>query len=145
MMLLVAATIGLVLVFLSALVHYEVLSLAGTALRRHPLAERKRVLAGLTSVLFAHLVSGVLFAAAYWALEVGTPLGTLAGKTEGNALDYIYFSLMSFTTLGVGDIYATGGLRLISSLEGLLGFVLIGWSASFTYVLMRDSWQGRDR
>ena len=44
---------------------------------------------------------------------------------------------MSFTTLGVGDIYATGRMRIIAGFQALHGFVLIGWSASFAYVVMQ--------
>lgn len=48
---------------------------------------------------------------------------------------------MSLTTLGVGPIYPTGSLRIISGIQALNGFVLIGWSASFAFVVMQESWE----
>jgi hypothetical protein len=42
----------------------------------------------------------------------------------------------------VGDPDARGPLRLIAGVKSLNGLVLIGWSASFTYLAMEKSWGG---
>jgi len=61
--------------------------------------------------------------------------------------EYVYFSTVSYTSLGLGDIYPTGGLRLVTGAEALLGLLLIAWSASFAYLSMVDLWplHGRGR
>ncbi|MGT2492638.1 ion channel [Cupriavidus basilensis] len=54
---------------------------------------------------------------------------------------YFYFSLETFTTQSLGDISPVGATRLIASIEPLVGLILIGWSTSFTYIIMRRDWQ----
>jgi hypothetical protein len=50
-----------------------------------------------------------------------------------------------FTTLGTGDLVVSGPLRLIAGVESLNGLVLIGWSASFTYLSMEKFWEAHRR
>ncbi|WP_404400096.1 ion channel [Pelagibacterium halotolerans] len=140
----IAGLIGLVMVLVSVVLHYELLSYTARLLRRVRLKNRVRVTIGVLGVLIAHLASIVLFAFLYFLINVSPWLGSLGGAFEGLPRDYLYFSLTSFTTLGVGDVTATGDLRLISGLQALLGFVLIGWSASFTFVVMQRTWEEAD-
>jgi len=67
------------------------------------------------------------------------------GHLEGDLLDYVYFSLATYTTLGVGDLHLCGAMRLIVVVESLNGLVLIGWSASFTYLTMEELWDSEAR
>ena len=48
--------------------------------------------------------------------------------------------MATYTTLGIGDLHPTGATRLIASVDSLNGLVLIGWSASFTYLTMEEFW-----
>ena len=50
-------------------------------------------------------------------------------------------NLVSYTSLGLGDVWPTGVLRLITGLEALNGLILIAWSASFTYLSMEKFWE----
>ncbi len=68
-------------------------------------------------------------------------LGRIDGEIEGGGLDFFYFSITTYTTLGVGDLHPRGPLRLIAGVESLNGLVLIGWSASFTYLEMARFWE----
>jgi hypothetical protein len=43
----------------------------------------------------------------------------------------LFFSTLSFSTLGAEDISAAGGWRLFGSIEGVNGFLLIGWSTAY--------------
>ncbi|WP_099865730.1 ion channel [Pararhizobium haloflavum] len=135
----VAIGLSLLLTALSVLMHYETLRITGRLINAFPAIHRGRIGIGMAGVLIAHILSVLLYAFAYGVAD--GHLGTIAGKTEGYPLDPLYLSLMSFTTLGVGDIYPTGNLRLISGFQALNGFVLIGWSASFTYVATRMAWE----
>lgn len=45
--------------------------------------------------------------------------------------DALYFSTTTFTTLGYGDVIIESEWRLIASVEGFNGFLLIGWSTAF--------------
>lgn len=68
-------------------------------------------------------------------------LGNLAGNTDDPSLDFFYFSVACYTTLGFGDLYATGPMRIVAALEGLNGLVLITWSASFAFATTADLWR----
>lgn len=43
----------------------------------------------------------------------------------------LYFSTATFSTLGYGDIILGDEWRLFGSLEGINGFLLIGWSTAY--------------
>jgi hypothetical protein len=47
-------------------------------------------------------------------------------KTSGDILTSFYFSVVTFTTLGYGDIAPTGYMRLVCAAEALLGALSIG-------------------
>ncbi len=42
----------------------------------------------------------------------------------------IYFSAVTFTTLGYGDVVLDGSRRLLSSLEAINGIIMFGWSTA---------------
>lgn len=43
----------------------------------------------------------------------------------------LYFSVSTFTTLGMGDVVIESEWRLVAAIEGFNGFLLIGWSTAF--------------
>ncbi|MDZ5697626.1 ion channel [Chelativorans sp. M5D2P16] len=129
--------LSIALVLLSVLIHYEALRITSAVLPTQEDHNRSRILVAFIGILCAHLLSILMFAGSYAYLHSIRRFGSLDGKIEGSLVDFVYFSLMSFTTLGVGDIYATGPMRIIAGFQALNGFVLIGWSASFAYVVMQ--------
>jgi hypothetical protein len=141
MAIVIVSLVALCLVVASVAVHYEALRLASAAVPRLRVPPRTRILAVLAVAFVAHLAEIGIFAFAYWAMELAGGLGHINGAVEGGALDYLYFSAASFTTLGVGDIVATGPLRVVAGIEPVAGLVLITWSASFTYLAMERFWQ----
>lgn len=103
----------------------------------------KRPLLMILFTLFGlHLFEVVIYAAALSLHELAG-FGRLVGDV-GHASswfsDHLYFSIASYTTLGIGDIVPRGSLRLISGVEALNGLILIAWSASFTYLMMEQFW-----
>lgn len=50
----------------------------------------------------------------------------------------VYFSLVTFTTLGYGDISLSSEWRLLSGLEAINGIMLIGWSTAMMYSLIQN-------
>ncbi|TDQ72289.1 potassium channel family protein [Sphingobacterium yanglingense] len=56
----------------------------------------------------------------------------------------IYFSLITFTTIGYGDVTIDSEWRILAGLEGINGIMLIGWSTAmvfaFLQVLFRQNW-----
>jgi hypothetical protein len=138
-----AIAVIVVLLAICLLLHYEALrliSLLAPKLTFLPL--RMRMLAVMGGILIAHILEICIFAGAYYLLEHQLHMGKLAGQVDMTmtASEYIYFSTASYTTLGLGDIYPTGGLRLITAVEALIGLLTIAWSASFAYLMMVDLW-----
>lgn len=43
----------------------------------------------------------------------------------------LYFSTVTFSTLGYGDIVPSEDWRVLAALEGINGFLLIGWSTAY--------------
>jgi len=135
-----ALLILVVLVVISVFVHYEALRLTSILMERLTLPPRSRLLVVIVIAFMAHVVQMLLFAGAYMAMVNYLDMGALIGDTTGLWREYIYFSAATYTTLGIGDLYPTGAMRLVAGFESLLGLVLIGWSTSFTYLAMRDFW-----
>lgn len=56
----------------------------------------------------------------------------------------IYFSLITFTTIGYGDITINSEWRIMAGLEAVNGIMLIGWSTAmifaFLQILYKQSW-----
>lgn len=102
-----------------------------------------RPLVKIVFTLFGlHLFEVLLFALAISVHELAG-FGRLAGDVGLSTSwfsDHFYFSIASYTSLGIGDVEPRGSLRLISGVEALTGLILIAWSASFTYLLMEKFW-----
>lgn len=137
---LLASVLTLVLVSATVLIHYEVLRWTNRLVPELALSTRTRILVVIGSILFAHLAEICVFALAYFMMHDRLGLGSIAGEVSGRWLDFFYFSASTYTTLGVGDVVPTGALRVVAGVESLTGLVLIGWSASYTYLTMQQSW-----
>jgi hypothetical protein len=48
------------------------------------------------------------------------------------------------TSLGFGDVYPVGEMRLVAGIETLTG-LMISWTASFTYLEMGRHWLAQER
>jgi hypothetical protein len=55
--------------------------------------------------------------------------------------DFVYFSAMTYSTVGFGDVVPTGAIRFMAGLEALTGFVMLTWSASYTVLEMQRDWR----
>jgi len=64
---------------------------------------------------------------------------------NGGLLDFVYFSAVVYSTLGLGDLIPSGAIRFMTGTEALAGFLLITWSASFTFLEMQRFWRLEDR
>lgn len=134
----VAATLAAVT--LSVLTHYEGLVLASRGLARLGGRQRVKVLYGIASVLALHVVEIWIFGLITWALLRWPEFGSLRPAAQ-HLFDVIYFSAVTFTTVGYGDLAPVGPIRFLSGTEALTGFVLLTWSASFTYLEMERFWR----
>ncbi len=119
--------IGAILILLTTAVHAGGMSLALRSTRKHAtIAETESHLSRVFSVgrvvLIMYLVAIVevlIWSAAYLAFDV------IEGFEKA-----IYFSAVTFTTLGYGDVVLDGSRRILSSLEAINGIIMFGWSTA---------------
>ena len=64
-------------------------------------------------------------------------------KEIGTFEEAVYFSAVTFTTLGYGDItLADHHWRLLSGAEALNGVLLAGWSTALLFAVFQRCWKG---
>jgi hypothetical protein len=146
MQLLLIFVINCLIVGLAVVIHYETLYRLARHLPRVKVRPRYKVLWGVLLILVAHVAEIWLFALGCYGLLHLDGMGALSGNVSAAASlrDCAYFSFVTFTTVGYGDIVATGHIRYLMGLEALTGFVLITWSASFLFLEMQKYWPSLD-
>ncbi|WP_082486898.1 potassium channel family protein [Methylobacterium sp. Leaf89] len=137
---LLAMSASVALVITTILVLYEILRLTSEHLAELPIPPRARILVVVLAAFVGHTAAVWIYAVAYWLLVLQLGNGAFAGVPVTTFEDCLYFSVVTYTTLGFGDHFPVGHARLISGVEALNGLLLIGWSASFTYLAMERYW-----
>ena len=135
-----AVVLAISLVLLTSLFHYKVLRWLSGGMSRIVMADGVRILVIVLVALAAHLVEIGLYAGAYGLGDVALGLGSFGGLAVVRPLDYFYFSSVSYTSLGLGDVFPGDHLRFITGVEALNGLLLIAWSGSFIYLAMGRLW-----
>ena len=137
---LIVGAVGTLVVAACVFLHYEVMRATSWALPKLKIRRQARVLGVMFAMLVAHIIEVWIFGITYWVLDGWPSFGRLEGPVDEGALDFIYFSVASFTTLGFGDIVPTGAIRILCGAEALAGLGLITWSASFAFLEMQRDW-----
>jgi len=121
-------TVGTLMIVLTVAIHTfgliwvtQIMRWVTSHFRIH--GHRNRVLAMITVVMgiFSILTCEVwLWAFCYWSIGFLEDFPTA-----------LYFSVSTFSTLGYGDVLPHPEWRLLGGLEGIDGFLLIGWSTAY--------------
>ena len=120
--------VGTIVISLTVLIHtFGLIAITHAMARLVALfrmhGRRSRVIAMITVVmgLFAVMTTEVwLWAGIYRLLVSLTDFETA-----------LYFSTITFSTVGYGDVVPAHGWRVLAALEGINGFLLIGWSTAY--------------
>lgn len=80
--------------------------------------------------IFLHLLQTTIWALTYLGLPEVTEFDTLEKA--------VYFSLVTFTTLGYGDITIDSDYRVLAGLEAINGVLMIGWSTAAMITFFRE-------
>ncbi len=121
--------LGSIVLGICSMLHIVLLVAAIKLLRRmapHDRASRsllhviKLLVLGFGIVLFAHTLQVWIWALSFIAL------GTLP-----NISDAIYFSLVTYTTVGYGDVTVGGGFRVFGAMAAVTGLLNFGLSTAF--------------
>src|SRR3954465_8437075 len=103
------------LVTTNILVHYEMLRLMSVYVPSLAIPIRARVLVVVLGCFLAHTIEVWLYAIAFWLIDKAG-IGSLQGQIDNTFADYLYFSATTYSTMGFGDVYPMGALRLISGI-----------------------------
>ena len=128
-------------VAICVLMQYEGLVLTWKWVAGHHGHKRTKVVYAILAIITLHVAEIWIFGMAIWALLLLPGTGSLHGPESAELLECIYLSAVTFSTVGFGDIAPVGAIRFLSGTEALSGFVLITWSASFTYLEMERFWR----
>jgi hypothetical protein len=132
---LVQVLIGSALILVTTLIHAGGMSVAlrwltMTYAKRLHLAsfwKRSLVVAALVLILFvATFLEASLWAATY------VVLGAISDFEEA-----LYFSIVTYTTLGYGDVVLDDRWRLLSSVEAANGLIIFAWTTALIIVALR--------
>ncbi|MGA7179276.1 MAG: ion channel [Thiobacillaceae bacterium] len=129
------------LVLATTLVHYEYMRVLSALLPRLRTSGRMRVMVGMLGLFVAHTTEIILYGLAYYYLRDKDALGNFGGHFADTLSTFFYFSAETYTSLGFGDIIPVGPLRIVCGTEALNGLLMIGWSASFSYIFMEHFWK----
>jgi hypothetical protein len=127
------------LILLSVLFHYEVLKGITRLLARPRHGPRVRILYLVLGLNILHTIEILVFASGYKVLT-HFGLGLLSNMPSEHFYYYFYYSAVTYTTLGFGDIIPLGPLKILTAMEALIGLGFITWSASFTFLEMQKLW-----
>jgi Ion channel len=102
------------------------LLLTAVLIVRRVLAQPAVTIQSIYGALSAYLVTGLMFAAAYSAIQHLSHAPFFADGQPATTQTYQYFSFTTLTTLGYGDFTAAGeGGRAVAVLEALTGQVYL--------------------
>ena len=120
-------TIGAILILLTTGVHAGGMSLSLRSVRSHATIEGSRL--HLNRVFKVGIVILIMYLVAIIEVLIWGAAYLAFDAIEGleNA---IYFSAVTFTTLGYGDVVLVGNQRILSSIEAINGIIMFGWSTA---------------
>ncbi len=90
----------------------------------------------LLTLVLVHLVEICWFAAGLYAARSHLGIGTFTDPFEPVLRDYLYYSLVTYSTLGLSEFSPVGHMKILTGIESLVGFILLTWTASFFYALL---------
>jgi hypothetical protein len=77
------------------------------------------------TLLLLHLMQVSLWALLYW-WRIGWDFNTA-----------LYFSTVTYATIGYGDVVPPPQWRLVAVTEGLTGVLMLGWSSALVFAVVR--------
>ena len=84
------------------------------------------------ALMLVHLVEALVWATTFLHLPADAPFESFE--------EALYFSLVTFTTLGYGDITLDPGVRLLSGFAAMNGILLFGASTAFFFSVLQRAW-----
>jgi len=137
-MLLEKVAIALSVMFLCTLIHAIFMMAGNQAVAwrltqfgsaRHPF---RRVV--LIWLIIMWMFTGICVEAGLWAFVY---LFDPSITSIPDAQSAFYFSMVTYTTLGYGDIVLTGNWRVLSAIEAANGIIIFGWTTALIFYFIQ--------
>jgi len=129
------------IVALAVLIHFEALRLLTDFMLSPHSRFRLALLVCMFGAMMAHVIEIWVFGFGYYFLTQSGQFGSLEGGFTQTLSDCGYYSFVTYTTLGFGDLIPKGPVRFLTGMEALTGLLLITWTASFMYIQMKQGWK----
>jgi len=111
-------------------------SLGKRIVKRYHLNQPTRLFRSILStacvLILLHVLEAILWAFMFMVLPAR---GGLISFHEA-----LYFSMITFTTLGYGDITLNADWRLLAGVEGMVGIVVFGLTTALLFAVIQKSW-----
>jgi len=102
---------------------------------RFGLIKKEMTRAIILSALTVWMFLAVVLEALIWALlYLFDPLVTALPDLE----TAFYFSMVTFTTLGYGDVVLTGQWRMLASIQAANGVIIFGWTTALIFYFIQQ-------
>lgn len=90
------------------------------------------VLSTITALLTLHLIEVMVWAVAYYVLPDQAGLNSFYQAA--------YFSIVTFTTLGYGDITLIGQWQFLAGMEAMVGIAVFGLTTAISFAVIQKCW-----
>ncbi|HIF30325.1 MAG TPA: two pore domain potassium channel family protein [Planctomycetaceae bacterium] len=87
-------------------------------------------------LLSLHILEVIMWGIAYLLLVSGRALNTIE--------EAIYFSTVTFASLGYGDVVIEGPWRLLSAIQAMTGLLAFGWSSALLFAVVQRTWRTKN-
>lgn len=126
--------VGIVLIIITILIHslltryiIHLVKRKNNPKHEHLIQSNEYWVSGIVLMIFlASLLESSIWAMVYNLLGVLPDFGSS-----------LYFSIVTFTTLGYGDITLASNWRLLASFEAALGIIVFGWSTAIVMAVVQ--------
>lgn len=139
-----ASFLSLALILITVVIHYQGLcwlSCFYQSRKSHANIRLPMIMFGMTCL---HLIEILLYAGVFFLLHHYSTNGGFTEAFEATVWNYVYFSGVNYTTLGMSEFYPTGHFKVLAFTEALNGFMMLTWSATFFYSLAGQFFQNPD-
>lgn len=135
-----SVALAALLLLVTVAMHTSAMALVLNFVRKERANDRERSylmrIVGVSgTVLFMFIVS--VTEAMVWAVAY-LSLGAIEGVERA-----VYFSMVTFTTLGYGDIVVDPRFRLLASFEAANGSIMFGWTTAIVLAVVRQVYRGK--
>ena len=129
---LIQLVLATAMVLITALIHLFGLAILMHVLRSHTRSFRRPnflpltlLLAATVGIIAIHTVEIWLYALLYLQLDA-----------FGHFEQALYFSTVTYATIGYGDMVMPHQWRILGAIEGAAGIIMLGWSTAFVVSLL---------